>query len=111
MKKVLIAKVKKKLAKEADTSNTTFGYLRCKWAQFETWFQTTYLPGLKTRIALYSTFIGATATTLKEQLPSLPLDKYVSASTLGIVTMVLALLALWFNKMHNQVEARVEDIR
>lgn len=101
--------IEQKLEVKADNSKTWFSWIQNKWAQFETWFHTSYLPGLKTRLTIYASVIGSTAATLQQYITGLPLEKFVSGQTIAISGLVLALLALWFRGMGERVEQRIED--
>lgn len=97
------------LAEKAEKSKTWLGWVKNKWGEFETWFHTSYLPGLKTRLTIYAGVIGSTAATLQQYITGLPLEKFVSGQTIAISGLVLALLALWFRGMGERVEQRIED--
>jgi len=70
-------------------------WLKNKWNSFEAWVAS-WMPGLKTKIVAGLGALGSFAGLAQQYVSGLPLDKFMTASQVLIVTSVLFTLAFWF---------------
>jgi len=70
-------------------------WIKDKWNRFQNWVAG-WAPGLKTKIVTFLGAIGSFAAMAQQWVTGIPLDKFISGTTITIVTMVLFTLAFWF---------------
>lgn len=80
-------------------------YITAKWDAFECWLYS-WFPGAKTKIMLALGTLGNAAALTQSFVTGLPTTKYISAEVLSGASMVLYMLAFWFQGMGDRVEAR-----
>jgi hypothetical protein len=76
-------------------------WIKDKWNRFQNWVAS-WAPGLKTKIATGLGAIGTFAAFAQQWVTGLPLDKFVSGTTIAIVSAVLFTLAFWFRGLANR---------
>lgn len=80
-------------------------FIKTEWASFEAWLNT-WFPGFKTKALLILGTIGNGAAMLQQFITGLPVTKYITTETLAGASMILYLLAFWFQNLGDRVEAR-----
>lgn len=80
---------------------TPFVWVKAKWNQFEAWVAT-WAPGVKTRMVAGLGTLGSVAALMQEYISGLPLDKFISATSITIIGMVLFTMAFWFRGLSNR---------
>jgi hypothetical protein len=76
-------------------------WIKDKWNRFQNWVAS-WAPGLKTKIVTFLGAIGSFAAILQQWVTGIPLDKFVSGTTIVIVSAVLFTLAFWFRGLANR---------
>lgn len=79
-----------------------FTSIKNAWNKFEAWVYS-WMPGFKTHLVTGLGAIGSAAAVGQEYLTGLPTTTFVSATQLGIASVVLFTLAFWFHNMGNRV--------
>lgn len=73
-----------------------------KWQRFEAWSYS-WAPGFKTKIVTSLGALSSLAAMLQQYVSGLPLDQFISASKLALITAILFTLAFWFHGMGDRV--------
>lgn len=76
-------------------------------ARFEAFLVRT-APGVKTKIVTFLGMIGSGAAALQNYVTGIPVNRFVTAEQVTIVTFVLFTLAFWFKDMGTRVAIREE---
>lgn len=76
------------------------------WASFESWIYS-WFPGFKTKTMLALGTLGNAAALFQTFITGLPTTKFISAEVLSGVSMVLYMLAFWFQNMGDRVDGKV----
>lgn len=83
-------------------------WIKDKYNAFECWLYS-WFPGAKTKVMLALGTLGNAAAVFQSFVTGLPTTKYISAEFLGGMSMVLYMLAFWFQGMGDRVEARKDS--
>jgi len=77
-----------------------FIWIKDGWIVFEKWIAT-YAPGWKTQIVNGLGMLGSGAAIAQEYIAQVPLDKFITAQSIVIVSLVLFTLSFWFRRLAN----------
>lgn len=84
---------------------TAWSWIKGLWAKFEAWVAS-WAPGLKTKLISALGMLGSTAGVLQEYITGIPMDRFVSGTTVAITAAVLFTLAFWLRGLGDRVTAR-----
>lgn len=81
-----------------------FSWLKDKWNRFQNWVST-WMPGLKTKLATGLGAVGMAAGVAQEYITGLPLSTFMTATEIAIASAVLFTLSFWFRSLANREDA------
>lgn len=79
-------------------------YIKSKWASFEAWVYS-WFPGAKTKTMLALGTLGNAAAIFQSFVTGLPTVKFINAEVISGLSMVLYVLAFWFQNMGDRVKS------
>lgn len=74
------------------------------WNKFEAWVHS-WMPGFKTLITTGLGAVASGAAVLQQYIGGLPLNTFMTATQVAILSAVLFTLAFWFKGMGDRVDA------
>lgn len=89
--------------------SSAWSWLKDEWNAFEAWVNT-WMPGLKTLIVSALGAVSSGAAVMQQYISGLPLDKFMNATQIAVLTAVLFTLAFWFHGLGSRVDARAADV-
>lgn len=81
-----------------ETIKSPFLWLQNKWLKFEQWVAS-WAPGAKTQLVTALGVVGEGAALGQEYITGIPLDKFISGTTVTLISVGLFTLAFWFRRL------------